>query len=159
MMNYWQANRDSERRQYAAFRGWCDQGEEFFYSFIESHRTPYRILYERDDGGVSAVHPSPVYMAMLRTGGIVRRMRVICDDKDRRPIFDGDGALLGPMTEEEAMIYLIWRDVPYDIHKAHSQGNRARIALGLFEMLPPTREERDSWRWDGEGRILIDRAA
>lgn len=154
---YWQAARDCNRRQYEAFMQWQERDD--FYEFIEAHRPGYRILYERDDDGVSIVHPSPVYMAMLRAGNIIRRLRVVRDDESGRPIFDGDGALLGPLTEEQAIGHILWKDVPAGIQEAHLRGNRKRIEIVMFDLLPPTREERDSWRWDGEGSILVGKAA
>jgi hypothetical protein len=157
MLSPWQANVDSANRQYEAFIQWRER--EDFYDFIEAHRTGYRILFERDDDGVSVVHPSPVYMAMLQAGNIIRRLRVIRDDERGFPIFDGDGELLPPLSEADAIAHIAWKDVPYDVQQAHLNGNRKRIALYLFDLLPSTREERDSWRWDGEGKILVPAAA
>lgn len=156
-MTPWAANVDSARRQYETFKQWERQPD--FYEFIEKHRTGYRILFERDDDGVSVVHPSPVYMAMLRAGNIIRRLRVIRDDENGRPVFDGDGVLLPPLSEADAIAHIAWKDVPIDIQQAHLRGNRQRIAVYLFELLPSTREERDSWRWDGDGSIFIGKAA
>lgn len=57
--------------------------------------------------------PVPRMMWQLMVGGYTRKKRVIREcAKSGRPIMDGSNEVLGPMTHDEAIQFLIWRDIP-----------------------------------------------
>ena len=113
---------------------------------VKPQPVDYRIVFERDDDGVSVVNPAPHYVAMLRAGNIIRRLRVLADNANGKPIYDGDGALLPPMSEQEAIEFVAWRDVPASVQLSHATGNRPRIVICHKDQLPQTRVFRNAWR-------------
>ena len=53
---------------------------------------------------------------------------------------------VGPMTEEEAIEYLIKKDVPQSVWQTWDEGNRPKMVICSKEQLPSTREWRNAWR-------------
>jgi hypothetical protein len=98
--------------------------------------TDYRIAYETG-GKVKIAHPDPKFMAKLMAGGVIPRLRVIGSNEDTTPVLDGDGKILGPMTEREAIEFIRWRDVPREV-------NRWEIVREAD--LPTDRTFRNAWR-------------
>ena len=57
---------------------------------------------------------------------------------------------MGPMTEEEAIEYLIQKDVPQSVWQSWDEGNRPKMVICRKEQLPATREWRNAWRISDE---------
>jgi hypothetical protein len=53
---------------------------------------------------------------------------------------------VGPMTEEQAIEYLIMKDCPQSVWKSWDEGNRPKMVICKKEQLPATREWRNAWR-------------
>jgi hypothetical protein len=53
---------------------------------------------------------------------------------------------VGPMTEEQAIEYLIMKDVPQSVWQTWDEGNRPKMVICKKEQLPATREWRNAWR-------------
>jgi hypothetical protein len=53
---------------------------------------------------------------------------------------------MGPMTEEEAIEYLIQKDVPQSVWQSWDEGNRPKMVICRKEQLPATREWRNAWK-------------
>ena len=51
----------------------------------------------------------------------------------------------GPKTEEEALLYLIMKDVPQHIWRNHENSNSVKMKIIRREQLP-NREFRNAWR-------------
>lgn len=100
-------------------------------------RTEYVIAYEDGDGPVKIVAPAPRMMAALMHGGIVARRRVIGGAEDGSPIFDGDGKIMGPMTEAEAVEFIGWKDIPAGVNH--------RAVLHRSQ-IPQDRTFRNAWK-------------
>ena len=52
---------------------------------------------------------------------------------------------IGPMTEEEAMEYLLQKDVPRAVWADHGRTNRPRFCITERTSIPKTRGFRDAW--------------
>ena len=54
------------------------------------------------------------------------------------------------LTEEEAIEYLIQKDVPQSVWQSWDEGNRPKMVICRKEQLPGTREWRNAWRISDE---------
>jgi len=54
------------------------------------------------------------------------------------------------MTEEEAIEYLIQKDVPQAVWQNWDEGNRPKMVICRKQQLPQTREWRNAWRISDE---------
>jgi hypothetical protein len=61
------------------------------------------------------------------------------------------------MTEEEAIEYLIMKDVPQDVWRNWNTGNKPKMVICRKEQLPATREWRNAWKISEE--VAVDMAA
>lgn len=105
----------------------------------------WRVAYSRTDGGVSIVYPSAWMMAMLKRGDVIRHMRVIDTyGPNGIPVFEGSGELMGPMTDDEAIRFVEWKDVPREVNH--------RVIMTADD-IPASRARRNSWRL-GESGIV-----
>jgi len=113
----------------------------------------YRVAYEDDmDGTAKILVPDPNWMAAALHGGILPPVERYHDEPR-----DEVGTFIGPqdywssydaisaMTEEEAIEYLIRKDVPRHVWQTE-RANRLRFAICTIEQLPATREWRNAWR-------------
>jgi hypothetical protein len=53
-----------------------------------------------------------------------------------------------PMTEEEAIEYLIQKDIPETVWRNYEQANRKRLLIVKKEQLPQHRTWRNAWKID-----------
>jgi hypothetical protein len=53
-----------------------------------------------------------------------------------------------PMSEEEAIEYLIMKDIPNHIWRTWNEGNKPKMVICKKEQLPQTREWRNAWKID-----------
>ncbi len=122
--------------------------------------TEYRVVYDDIDMKTAAIMvPDQHFMANLMYGGLVPPAWVklkLREDSEHPDFVDhrdmGNFELLdqteplGPLTEEEAIEYLIQTDIPRSIWEDWDQGNFRKIVVCKKNQLPKTREWRDTWR-------------
>ena len=53
---------------------------------------------------------------------------------------------IGPLTEEEAIEYLIMKDCPQSVWQTWDEGNKPKMVICRKEQLPGTREWRNAWK-------------
>ena len=51
-----------------------------------------------------------------------------------------------PMTEEQAIEYLIMKDIPREVWQTWDEGNKPKMVICRKQQLPSTREWRNAWR-------------
>lgn len=133
---------DVYSRQYQEARSWLARLWYWFRPIV----TKKKIAYVRADGGLSIVTPSQSFFFLLRRGGIVRHMRQIdAFGPMGIPVFEGTGEIMGPMSEDEAIAFLIWKDIP--------RGTNRIVVLDEAE-IPSDRSRRNSWQLSEDGRII-----
>jgi hypothetical protein len=121
-------------------------------------KTEYCVVYEDIDMDCCAVyHPSPEAMTALMHGDVFPPVWVYWELKkdEAKPDFtrhsEGRGYLLhdtpreGPKTEEEALLYLIMKDVPQHIWRNYETSNSVHLKIIRREQ-QPDREFRNAWR-------------
>lgn len=119
---------------------------------------PYAILWEdpKDlEAPVKVTRPSPTWWAMALHGYMLPPVWVYHELKkdEEQPDFKRHkrGHLLhetppvGPMTEEEAMEYLIEKDLPPSVWRDY-KGNRQILKIVPVELIPTDRTYRNSWK-------------
>ena len=127
---------------------------------LPKHQTEYCVVYEDlDEQCASIMHPDPHMMAMLMHGHLCPPAWVKLKLKEdaKKPDFVGhkecgNSELLhgtepiGPLTEEEAIEYLIKTDVPREVWENWDKGNGPKMVICRKSQLPATREWRNAWR-------------
>lgn len=105
------------------------------------YQTQYAVLYE-EQGQARICHPDPHFVAQLMQGGVICDMRQngTLDEKGT-PRMEGTGKVLPPLTEEEAVQYVAWRDVPAHVN---------RVEIILRSAIPTDRTFRNAWVMNGE---------
>jgi len=114
-------------------------------------QSDYRVVFEANiDSPASILVPDPNWMACALHGGILPPVEVYhrLETDDNGRIINGrilhDTPLIGPMSEEEAIEYLIQKDVPAHVWQG-SQGNRPKFVICRKTQLPQSREFRNAW--------------
>jgi len=124
-------------------------------------QTKYAVVYQLDwEAPCAIMHPAPEFMAAAMHGGILPPIETILamNDDESRPDFvrhtlgaERDAAKpLGPLTEEEAVEYVIQQSIPREIWDGGSGSNSRRMAICYREQLPASREFRGAWRLNSE---------
>ena len=128
---------------------------------LEPYRTEYCVVWEdpeTPDEPAKITHPDPNWMACALQGGILPPVQVywaLAED-EAKPDFKkhSRGYLLhntkpvDAMTEEQAIEYLIMKDVPQSVWREYQKGNRPKLVICKINQLPKTREWRNSWQID-----------
>jgi hypothetical protein len=126
---------------------------------LEPHHSEYRVVFENDiDDCACVLVPDPNWMACALQGGILPPVEVywaLAED-EAKPDFKRHtrGYLLhntkplDAMTEEQAIEYLIMKDVPQHVWRDYQKANRPKLVICKTNQLPKTREWRDSWKID-----------
>ena len=102
--------------------------------------------------------PDPNWMACALQGGILPPVEVywaLAED-EAKPDFKKHtrGYLLHntkpiePMTEEQAIEYLIMKDIPQRVWRDYEKANRPRLVICKKDQLPSTRVWRNAWKID-----------
>ena len=118
----------------------------------------YAILWEDPsdpDAPAKVTRPSPTWLAMAMHGGILPPVEVyhaLREDEDK-PGFTRHtrGHLLHEtppvpaMTEEEAMEYLVQKDIPPRVWRDY-KGNRSILKIVPVNLVPTDRSWRNAWR-------------
>ena len=124
---------------------------------LEPVQTDIRVVYEDGlDEPSKILVPDPNWMACALQGGILPPVESYWELKkdEEQPDFKKHtrGYLLhetepvGPMTEEEAIEYLIKKDIPSHIWKTWNDGNKPKMVICRTHQLPSTREWRNAWK-------------
>lgn len=119
---------------------------------LEPVQSEYRVVFEADIDNPSAILvPDPNWMAAAVCGGILPPVEVYhqleMDDKGR--VLNGhilhETPPIGPLSEEEAIEYLIQKDIPQHVWNVKS-GNAIKMVICRKNQLPISREWRNAWK-------------
>ena len=124
---------------------------------LEPHQSDYRVVYEDSlDECAKILVPDPNWMACALQGGILPPVEVywLLAQDEAQPDFKKHtrGYLLHnskpieAMTEEQAIEYLIMKDVPQSVWRDYDSGNKPKMVICRKEQLPGTREWRNAWK-------------
>ena len=127
---------------------------------VTCEQPKYAICWEdpaNPDEPMKVTTPSPTWLAMAMHGGILPPVEVYWELKkdEAQPGFTRhtrgyllhDTPPIPAMTEEEAMEYLIMKDIPPHVWHGY-KGNRQIIKIVPRSMIPNDRSFRNSWRID-----------
>lgn len=131
-------------------------------------QSQYRVVFElpNQDGPAGILVPDPNWLAAALEGGVLPPIQAYMADMGRmyewmaanpgrESEFSWDkvgGALhpyaepIGPMTEEQAIEYLILKDLPPPVWSDYGRANRPRFKIVRTESIPVDRLYRDGWR-------------
>src|SRR6056300_1397891 len=126
---------------------------------LEPYQSDYRIVFEDNvDEPAKVLVPDPNWMACAMYGGILPPVWVYHElaDDEAKPDFKKHtrGYLLhqtepiGPMTEEQAIEYLVMKDIPRRVWQDHDMANKPRFCITTKECLRKTRTWRNAWKLD-----------
>lgn len=120
-------------------------------SVLQPVYSKYAILYEdpsKPDEPVNIVSPDPNWLAAALKGGILPPVTAYIQDRETvaeqtptHPYAEPVGA----MTEEEAIEYLIMKDIEPSIWRDYT-GNRVILKIVPIEAVPTDRTYRNAWR-------------
>jgi len=124
---------------------------------LEPHQSDYRVVYEDSiDECAKILVPDPNWMACALQGGIlppVWAYWILAADeahpdfkKHTRGYVLHQTAPIGPLTEEQAIEYLIYKDVPRSVWENWDKGNKPKMVICRKDQLPQTREWRNAWK-------------
>ena len=114
-------------------------------------QSKYRVVYEDPadpDAPAKVLAPDPNWMAAALEGGILPPIGAYLVDQttpDGAPKLHPYAAPIGPMTEEQAIEYLIKKDIPKRVW-ADYHGNRVILKVVPVELIPTDRMFRNSWQ-------------
>ena len=124
---------------------------------LQPFYSDYRVVYEDNvDEPVKIMKPDAHAMAALMAGNVFPPIWAFWELKKdaSQPDFEKHtrGYLLhdtpreGPKTEEEALEFIIMKDVPQHVWRMYNEGNRPKMVICRKQQLPQTREWRNAWR-------------
>jgi hypothetical protein len=122
---------------------------------LEPVQSQYRVLFENPedlDAPVAVLCPDPNWMAAALAGGVLPPIDTYLRDRD---VADGQpkehpyAAPIGAMSEEEAIEYLVMKDVPTQVWRDY-KGNRCILKIVPVEMIPTDRSFRNAWKINQE---------
>lgn len=125
---------------------------------LEPVQSDYRVVFEADlDSPSSVLVPDPNWMACALHGHILPPVEVyhqlITDESGK--IINGrllhETPPIGPMSEEEAIEYLIQKDIPAHVWQQAS-GNAMRMVVCKKNQIPQDRTWRNAWQIDQESQ-------
>ena len=114
-------------------------------------QSKYRVLFENPaepDAPASVLVPDPNWMAAALAGNVLPPIDTYLRDRD---VPDGQpkehpyAKPIGPMTEEEAIEYLIQKDIPPQVWRDY-KGNRSVMKIVPVELIPSDRSFRNAWK-------------
>ena len=131
---------------------------------LKRHDTEYCVVFEDIDSSTASVmHPDAHCMAMLMHGHLMPPawVKLKLKEDSKKPDFVSHSSLgndkllhgtkpIGPLTEEEAIEYLIITDIPRSVWENWDKGNRQTMVICKKSQLPATREWRNAWRISDE---------
>ncbi len=120
-------------------------------SRLEPVQSKYRVLFEDPEDMESPAKvlvPDPNWMACALEGNILPPIDTYQRDRD---VPDGEpkehpyAEPIGAMTEEEAIEYLIQKDIPPRVWRDY-RGNRSILKIVPVELIPSDRSYRNAWK-------------
>ena len=124
-------------------------------SRLKPVQSKYRVLFEdpaTPDEPAKVLVPDPNWMAAALAGDILPPIDTYLRDRD---VPDGQpkehpyAEPIGAMTEEEAIEYLIQKDIPPQVWRDY-QGNRSVLKIVPVELIPSDRSFRNAWKINQE---------
>jgi hypothetical protein len=130
-------------------------------------QSQYRVVFEppgMEEACAAILVPDPNWLAAALAGGILppidaylrdqAKVAAYCAEHDPETFsWDKVGGAehpyadtIGPMTEEQAIEYLIMKDVPTEVWVDADTTNRPRFAIVKTETIPTDRSFRNAWR-------------
>jgi hypothetical protein len=129
-------------------------------SRLEPIQSKYRVLFE-DPSDLSApaavLVPDPNWMAAALAGGVLPPIETYLRDRD---VPDGQlkehpyAEPIGPLTEEQAIEYLIQKDISPAVWRDY-KGNRVILKIVPVELIPSDRSFRNAWKINQEADMEI----
>ena len=124
---------------------------------LEKVQSDIRVIYEDSvDAPAKILVPDPNWMACALQGGILPPVESYWElaKDEAQPDFKNHtrGYLLhntkpvDAMTEEEAIDYLIKKDVPQSVWKTWNKGNKPTMVICRTHQLPEHRQWRNAWQ-------------
>jgi len=114
-------------------------------------QSKYRVLFEdpsQPDAPAAVLVPDPNWMAAALEGDILppidtyQRDRLVPDGEPKEHPY---AEPIGAMTEEEAIEYLVMKDIDPAVWRDY-KGNRTIMKIVPVEMIPSDRSFRNAWR-------------
>ena len=124
-------------------------------SRLEPVRSKYRVVFEDPadpEAPAKVLVPDPNWMACALEGNILPPIDTYQRDRD---VPDGEpkehpyAQPIGPMSEEEAIEYLIMKDIDPSIWRDYN-GNRIIMKIVPVELIPSDRSFRNAWKINQE---------
>ena len=110
------------------------------------YRSEYCVVWEdpnEPDEPAKITHPDPNWMACALQGGILPPG---FEKHTRGPELLHNIKPIDAMTEEQAIEYLIQKDIPMHVWQDSDKSNKPRMVICKKSQLPSTRSWRNSWR-------------
>ena len=114
-------------------------------------QSKYRVLFEdpaTPDEPAKVLVPDPNFMAAALAGNVLPAIETYQRDRlvpDGQPKEHPYAEPIGAMTEEEAIEYLVQKDIDPAVWRDY-QGNRTIMKIVPVEMIPSDRSFRNAWR-------------
>ena len=120
-------------------------------SRLEPVQSKYRVLFEdpaTPDEPAKVLVPDPNWMACALERGILPPIETYQRDRgvpDGEPKEHPYAEPIGAMTEEEAIEYLVQKDIDPSVWRDY-KGNRTIMKIVPVELIPSDRSFRNAWR-------------
>jgi hypothetical protein len=117
---------------------------------LPMRQSRYRVIFEDPadlDAGCYILIPDPNWLAAALEGGILPPIEVYLIDKESPkgfPQFHPYATPIGAMSEEQAIEYLIQKDIPRRVWNDPT-ANAPRFRIVPVEAVPTDRTYRDAW--------------
>ena len=127
-------------------------------SRLEPVQSKYRVLFEdpaTPDEPAKVLVPDPNWMAAALEGDILPPIDTYQRDRlvpHREPKEHPYAEPIGAMTEEEAIEYLVMKDIDPAVWRDY-KGNRTIMLIVPKELIPADRSFRNAWKINQEIRI------
>jgi len=118
---------------------------------LEPVQSKYRVLFENPndlDAPAAVLVPDPNWMAAALDGNVLPPIDTYLRDRnvpDGEPKEHPYAEPIDAMTEEEALEYLVMKDISPSIWRDYI-GNRTILKIVPVELIPTDRTFRNSWR-------------
>jgi hypothetical protein len=118
-------------------------------------QSQYRVLFENPedlDAPAAVLCPDPNWMAAALAGGVLPPIDTYLRDQgvaDGEPKEHPYAEPIGAMTEEEAIEYLVMKDISPQVWRDY-KGNRCILKIVPVEMIPSDRSFRNAWKINQE---------
>jgi hypothetical protein len=137
----------------------------FYASILRPYQSQYRVLFEDPDdmeAPAKVLVPDPNWMAAALNGSVLPDISAYIADQNTLAEYKKQNGSLegfnwrdynpqhpyaeprGPMTEEEAIEYLIQKDIPPSVWRDY-EGNRTVMKIVPVELIPTDRSFRNAW--------------